>query len=132
MEAREHAEARGAKALATVAAVGADRTRRRPGDVGAALGRLWEQAGASAGAAVLSGATGVKGITEEERAALQKLTRSAPHALGDVVGHTMEAQVPCGVAIAAALIAGGETREAVVTSVGHKRGEGLVRLSATT
>jgi 3-oxoacyl-[acyl-carrier-protein] synthase II len=43
----------------------------------------------------------------------------------------MEAQVPCGVAIAAALIARGGTREAVVTSVGHKRGEGLVRLSAS-
>jgi 3-oxoacyl-[acyl-carrier-protein] synthase II len=131
MEAREHAEAREARALARVDGVSADRTRRQPGDVAASLARLWAQTGASADAAVLSGATGVKGITEEERTALQKLTRSAPHALGDVIGHTMEAQVPCGVAIAAALIARGGTREAVVTSVGHKRGEGLVRLSAS-
>ena len=131
MEAREHAEARGARTLATVSGVGVERTRRQPGDVAASLARLWEQTGASSEAAVLSGATGVKGITEEERTALQKLARSSPHALGDVIGHTMEAQVPCGVAIAAALIARGGTREAVVTSVGHKRGEGLVRLSAT-
>jgi 3-oxoacyl-[acyl-carrier-protein] synthase II len=130
MEAREHADARGAKALATVTGVGAERTRRGRGDVAASLARLWEQAGASSEAAVLSAATGVQGITEEERTVLQELTGSAPRALGDVVGHTMEAQVPCGVAIAAALIAGGETGEAVVTSVGHKRGEGVVRLSA--
>jgi 3-oxoacyl-[acyl-carrier-protein] synthase II len=130
MEARAHAEARGVKALATVTGVGAERTRRRPGDVVAALARLWQQTGASAEATVLSGATGAKVITEEEQTALQALTGSPPHALGDVIGHTMEAQVPCGVALAAALIAGGETREAVVTSIGHKRGEGLVRLTA--
>ena len=73
-------------------------------------------------------ATGVKGITEEEQAALRDLARAQPQALGDLIGHTMEPQAPAGVAMAAALIAGGETDEAVVTSVGHKRGEGLVRL----
>ena len=36
-----------------------------------------------------------------------------------------------GLLLDSSLIAGGTTREAVVTSVGHKRGEGLVRLSAT-
>ena len=37
MEAREHADARGAKPLAAVAGVAADRTKRRPGDVAASL-----------------------------------------------------------------------------------------------
>jgi 3-oxoacyl-[acyl-carrier-protein] synthase II len=50
------------------------------------------------------------------------------HATGDIIGHAMEAQAPAGVIMAAALIDSGEAREAVVTSVGHKRGEGLVRL----
>ena len=128
MESREHAAARSAKPLAAVAGVKAERTKRRPGDVAASLTRMWSDAGAGSDVAVLSAATGVKGITEEEQGALRDLARAKPRALGDVIGHTMEPQAPAGVAMAAALIAGGETDEAVVTSVGHKRGEGLVRL----
>ena len=77
MEAREHADARGAKPLAAVAGIAADRTKRRPGDVAASLERMWKEVGAGADTAVLSGATGVKGITEEEQAALGKLTQGA-------------------------------------------------------
>jgi 3-oxoacyl-[acyl-carrier-protein] synthase II len=128
MEAREHAAARGAKPIATVAAVAADRTKRRPGDVAASLKRMWGEAGASPETAVLSGATGVKGITEEEQGALQELVRSQPRALGDIIGHTMEPQAPAGAAIATGLIASSGADEVMVTSVGHKRGEGLVRL----
>jgi len=40
----------------------------------------------------------------------------------------MEAQALFSVALAAALIGVGETGEAVATSVGHWRGEGMVRL----
>ena len=130
MEAREHADARGAKPLAAVAGIAADRTKRRPGDVAASLERMWKEVGAGADTAVLSGATGVKGITEEEQAALGKLTQGQPRALGDLIGHTMEPQTAAGVVLGAAAIARGEAREAVVTSVGHKRGEGLVRLVA--
>ena len=128
MESREHAAARSAKPLAAVADVKADRTRRRPGDVAASIAKMWSDAGVGADAAVLSAATGVKCITEEEQGALRDLAHAQPQALGDVIGHTMEPQAPAGVAMATALIAGGETDEAVVTSVGHKRGEGLVRL----
>jgi 3-oxoacyl-[acyl-carrier-protein] synthase II len=129
METREHAESRGVKAIAAVAGVASERTRRAPGDVAGSLKRMWAGVGASPDALVVSGATGVKGITEEERDALRKLAPGqTPHAVGNVIGHAMEAQTPAGVAIAAALIGEGETGEAVVTSVGHKRGEGLVRL----
>jgi 3-oxoacyl-[acyl-carrier-protein] synthase II len=128
MEAREHADARGATPLAAVAGIAADRTKRRPGDVAASLERMWKEVGAGADTAVLSGATGVKGITEEEQAALGKLTQGQPRALGDLIGHTMEPQTAAGVVLGAASIARGEAGEAVVTSVGHKRGEGLVRL----
>jgi 3-oxoacyl-[acyl-carrier-protein] synthase II len=129
METREHAKRRGAKAIAAVVGVVSDRTRRAPGDVAGALRRMWSEVGASRDALIISGATGVAGITEEERDALRELASARLlHATGNVIGHAMEAQPPAGVAMAAALIAAGERGEAVVTSVGHKRGEGLVRL----
>jgi 3-oxoacyl-[acyl-carrier-protein] synthase II len=129
METREHAERRGVKAIAAVTGAAEERTRRAPGDVAASLTRLWAAVGASPNASVISGATGVKGITEEEQTALLELVPGQQQqATGNVIGHTMESQAPAGVAFAAALIGAGETGEAVVTSVGHKRGEGLVRL----
>ena len=130
MEAREHAEARNAHVIAAVAGIAEERTRRKPGEVAAALRRMWADIGASGDALVISGATGVSGITEEELEALRELVPGQlPRATGDVIGHAMEAQSPTGVALAAALIGAGETDEAVVTSIGHKRGEGLVRLA---
>jgi len=131
LEAREHAAARGAAALAVLTGVAVARTRREPGDVGASLTRLWREVEAGSEPAVVSGATGVKGVTEEERAALGALASgSRPYATGDAIGHVMEAQALFSVALAAALIGAGEAREAVATSVGHWRGEGLVRLMA--
>ena len=130
LEAREHADARGARPLAAVAGVASDRTRRAPGSVTRSLQTLWGALGAGPDSTVISGATGVTGITDEEAAALKTLAPAAKaKATGDLIGHTMEAQAPSGVALAAALIEAGETREAVVTSVGHQRGEGLVRLT---
>jgi 3-oxoacyl-[acyl-carrier-protein] synthase II len=41
----------------------------------------------------------------------------------------MEGQAPAGVAIAAGLIAKGQSNEALVTSVGHWRGEGAIRIT---
>jgi len=129
LESREHAASRGAKPLAAIAGVTSDRSRRGPGSVGQALRAQAERLGAKPDV-VISGATGVKGITEDEQAALTLMAPSAAiHATGDVVGHTMEAQAPIGVALATALIAGDRAGEALVTSVGHWRGEGAVRLT---
>jgi 3-oxoacyl-[acyl-carrier-protein] synthase II len=131
LEAREHAEARGTKAIAVVTGAAAERTRRAPGGVTASLARMWDMLGAGPEAIIVSGATGVADITEEEQAALRQLAPGARlYATGDIVGHAVEAQALIGTAIAAALIDTGEARDAVVTSVGHKRGEGLVRLAA--
>jgi 3-oxoacyl-[acyl-carrier-protein] synthase II len=81
---------------------------------------------------LLSGATGVSGPTTEERQALDTLAPgAAPRALGDIFGHMMEAQAPAGVALGAALIDAGQAADVRVTSVGHHRGEGLVRLVGT-
>jgi 3-oxoacyl-[acyl-carrier-protein] synthase II len=129
LESREHARSRGVEPVALVREIASDRSRREPGDVAAALRR---QAAALGGApdAVISGATGVKGITEEERDAIRSFAGTAAvHATGDLVGHAMEAQAPIGAALAAGLIAEGRAGEVLVTSVGHRRGEGAIRIS---
>jgi 3-oxoacyl-[acyl-carrier-protein] synthase II len=134
LEAEDHARSRGATVLARIMPVGATRTRRQAGDVAGALQRLWgavDNPAADKGTAptLLSGATGVADPTAEERQVLDRLAPgSAPRALGDLFGHMMEAQAPAGVALGAALIAAGQTADVRVTSVGHHRGEGLVRL----
>jgi 3-oxoacyl-[acyl-carrier-protein] synthase II len=129
LESREHAASRGVTPLAAVAGVASDRSRRRPGSVERSLHALAGRLGAKPDA-VISGATGIKGITEDEQAALRDIAPGAAvHATGDLVGHTMEAQAPTGVALAAGMIARGGAGEALVTSVGHWRGEGAVRLT---
>jgi len=128
MEAREHAQRRGATPLATVAGVVSERTRRTPGALPAALARHWATLGASAGAVVLSGATGLSPASEDERAWLAALGAATIHATGDLVGHTVEAQAPTGAVLATALLQRGAA-EAVVTSVGHWRGDGAIRLT---
>ncbi|NIX75424.1 beta-ketoacyl-ACP synthase [Microvirga terricola] len=129
LESREHATARGATAFAAITGVTSDRHRRNAGSVGEKLRAQAAVLGAKPDV-VLSGATGVKGITEDEQAALKALAPNAAiHATADLIGHTMEAQAPAGVALAAALIAKGEASDALVTSVGHWRGEGAVRVT---
>jgi len=128
MEAREHAVRRGATPLAALAGVVSERTRRTPGALAAALARHWATLGASAGAVVLSGATGLSPASEDERAWLAALGAATIHATGDLVGHTVEAQAPTGAVLATALLQRGAA-EAVVTSVGHWRGDGAIRLT---
>ncbi len=87
--------------------------------------------GGGAPAAVLSGATGVGPVTAEEAAALHRLAPGIPvTALGDVTGHSLETTAPFGAALAAALIAEKGLRDVAVTVVGHRRGEGVLRLTA--
>ncbi|ACA19185.1 Beta-ketoacyl synthase [Methylobacterium sp. 4-46] len=129
LEAAETAAARGAAPLARLAAVASDRTRRAPGSVAASLTALWREAGLEAPDAVISGATGCAGITREEAERLADLAPGARvSALGDLTGHTLEATAPFGAALAAALVARGAAREVAVTAVGHRRGEGVLRI----
>jgi 3-oxoacyl-[acyl-carrier-protein] synthase II len=131
MEAREHASARGAKPLAVIVGVRSDRTKRVPGAVRTTLDRQWNEIGGSSEATVVSGATGIDALNREERDAIDAVARDATrYATGDLIGHILEAQAPAGVALAAALLDTGRGSEAVVTSVGHWRGEGMVRLTA--
>lgn len=129
LESEDHAAARGARALARLDRVASDRTRRTPGSVAGSLETLWPQACLSAPDHVLSGATGVVPITAEEHATLRRLAPAARiRALGDVIGHGLEVVAPFGAALAAGLVAAGSAREVAVTTIGHRRGEGVLRL----
>ncbi len=145
LETRAHAEARGAKPLARLAAVLSDRTKRQQGSVTAGLNRLWDKVKdkIKAGhAAVLSGATGAEPATAEERAFLEAHGDLAVRATGSYLGHGLEPQFPMNVALAAVALGhgslfppcdstglerpmSGQLSQVLVTGVGHWRGEGL-------
>jgi 3-oxoacyl-[acyl-carrier-protein] synthase II len=145
IEAREHAEARGAKPLARLTAVLSDCSRRAPGDVTATLAREWDAIKnkvVAGHAAVLSGAAGGAPATGEERAFLEAHPDLAVRATGSYLGHGPEPQFPMNIALAAVALGHGslfppcdatglerpmtgDLQQVVVTGVGHWRGEGL-------
>ena len=145
IEAREHAEKRGAKPLARLSAVITDRASRKPGTIGASLGKLWDKIKdkvKSGHAAVLSGATGVNPATGEEREFLKSHGDLPVRATGSYLGHGLEPQFAMNIALAATAVGhgslfppndstglekpmSGELTQVVVTGVGHWRGESL-------
>jgi 3-oxoacyl-[acyl-carrier-protein] synthase II len=130
LESAEHAAARGAKALARIGTVASGRTRREPGRTAESLAARWSEAEVAAPDAVISAATGVAPITAEERNTLARLAPAARiHALGDLIGHGLEVAAPFGAALAAVLVDQGGAREVAVTTIGHRRGEGVMRLT---
>ncbi|MBM3529248.1 MAG: beta-ketoacyl-ACP synthase [Alphaproteobacteria bacterium] len=152
IESRKHAEARNATRLAKLSAVLSDRSSRKPGDVEAALTRLWSGLEGRIDprqAAVISGASGAEPATSEERAFLARHPELAVRATGTYLGHGMEPQFPMNVALAAVAIARGSLyppgddsgverpmdgppRQIAVTGVGHWRGEGVALVEATS
>jgi 3-oxoacyl-[acyl-carrier-protein] synthase II len=130
LEAREHAEARGARLYGKLSPVHADRKKRAPGEVTKALGGMVAELGPAG--AVISGNTGFGSAAGEEADVLAKALPEARVVLsGDMIGHGMEAQFPFGVALAAAGVVSGKLKGGViVTSVGHHRGEGAVKVEA--
>jgi 3-oxoacyl-[acyl-carrier-protein] synthase II len=129
LEAAEHAAARGARAFARLMPVANDRVARAPNSVSASLTRLIAEAGIERPDVVLSGATGLSDLAAEEIAGIHAaLPGAGIRATGDVIGHPIEVAAPFGTALAAALCAVGSAREVAVTSVGHRRGEGVIRV----
>jgi 3-oxoacyl-[acyl-carrier-protein] synthase II len=143
-ESSDHAEARGAAPIARLTRVASARSRRKAGEVSATLARLWDRIAPrqNEGGAIISGATGVEPVTSEERAFLASHPEFAARATGSQMGHAIEPQFAMNVALAAtavqrgALFAShdqtgferaseGPLTQAVVTGVGHWRGEGL-------
>jgi 3-oxoacyl-[acyl-carrier-protein] synthase II len=150
LEAADRARARGAAPLARLAAVVNARSGRAPGAVAASLEKLWKTLpGLGAGYAVISGASGAGPATVEERSFLDALGGSegglAVRATGTRIGHGVEPHFAMNIALAAlavqhkTLFAPGDSSElntdrpvtqAIVTGVGHWRGEGLALVEA--
>jgi 3-oxoacyl-[acyl-carrier-protein] synthase II len=146
LEASEHARGRGAEPLARLAAVVNARSDRKPGAIAAMLAKLWAALPViGPGSAVISGATGAAPATAEERAFLDTHTDIAVRATGTHIGHGVEPQFAMNIALAALAVERGTLfpsrdpsertmtgalTQAVVTGVGHWRGEGLALVEA--
>ena len=150
LEEKEHALQRGAKPFARLTSIESDYVRRTPGAITATLERMWAgiaQRVKHENAAILSGATGVEPVTAEELAFLAKHPGLAVRATGTHLGHGLEPQFPANIALAALALRQGRLfppadasgveqamdaplRQVVVTSIGHRRGEGLALVEA--
>ncbi|WP_279483488.1 beta-ketoacyl-ACP synthase [Aureimonas sp. SK2] len=148
LEDAEHAAARGATAYGRLRFVAGDRGPRGDARLAERLGRLIDESAAGDDELlILSGATGLAAETAAELELLrQRFPQAALRTYGSALGHAMEAQFPMGVALAAihlsmgrlpAPAAGGEERpaefapaQALVTGVGHVRGEGVALVEA--
>ena len=146
LEEAAHARARGARGLARLTAIGSDISR--PGSFAPAAA-IWEgmrahRADGTLG--VISGATGARDVTDDERGFLASLAEDGPiavRATGTRLGHGVEASFPLNLALAAlALSRGGfyppfepaehaaETpvRQILVTGFAARRGQALALL----
>jgi 3-oxoacyl-[acyl-carrier-protein] synthase II len=149
LESRAHAQARGAKPVALLSAVLSDRSNRKPGAATSTLRRLWESLAQrlKPGHAVISGATGAEPATSEERTFLGEHPDIPVRATATYLGHGMEPQFVMNIALAAMAVSRGNLfpagdasgversmdgplTQAVVTGVGHWRGEGLALVEA--
>lgn len=147
MESREHAQTRGATALAHIAAIATDRCRRGQGEAAAVAGRQLAAVRdhlSTEHAAVISGATGVSAATMEEAEFLRSL-RLPVRATATALGHSVEPSFPANIALAAMALSQrrlfaplepeeqpmhAELRQMLVTSWGHWRGEALAVVEA--
>jgi len=145
LEERQHALKRGAKPFVRLTSIESDSVNRTPGAITATLERMWSRIGDHVrpeNTAILSGATGVEPVTAEERAFLSAHPDLAVRATGTHLGHGLEPQFPANIALAAIALQHGRLfppadhsgverpmdsplRQVVVTSIGHRRGEGL-------
>lgn len=147
IEGRAHAAVRGAEAFAHIAAIRTDRCRRLPGEAtmnAKAQFAAMEAHFDRAGAAVVSGATGVQAPTAEEQAFLAEIGVPV-RATATALGHSLEPSFPANLALAALAVQSGTLfppledaekpmttplTQALVTSWGHWRGEALALVTA--
>lgn len=146
LESREHAQARGVEPLARLRGVVNDRCRREPGQAAANARREWQALAPRPGAALLSGATGVGPVTAEEHGFLSELVggeaKPQVRPLAAALGSSIECSFLTGLALSVAAVRAGKLfpaltddaveqapaadfDQAVVTTWGHRRGEGM-------
>ena len=150
LEEKQHALGRGAKPFARLTSIESDQVKRTSGAITATLERMWSgiaQRVKPENTAILSGASGVEPVTAEERAFLAQHSGLAVRATGTHLGHGLEPQFPANIALAAIAlryghlfppadesgverVMDGPLRHVVVTSIGHRRGEGLALVEA--
>jgi 3-oxoacyl-[acyl-carrier-protein] synthase II len=148
LESRAHAEARGAKPIARLAAVHSSHARRESGGLKRALGALIENARGNAdpaSTAIFSAASGAEPATSEEAEVLKAIGLPV-RAVASRLGHGFEGAFPAAVALAALAVNAGKLyaamdapletpgpahlRQAIVTCAGHWRGEGVGMVEA--
>jgi 3-oxoacyl-[acyl-carrier-protein] synthase II len=143
LESRAHAERRQASPLAKLSEILVESGTRQAGSVEESLERMWAALAIEAAqTAVISGATGSAPATAEERAFLARHPDLVVRATGSHIGHSVEPQFTMNIAIAALALSYGKLfppydatgveramsaplARAVVTGVGHSRGQGL-------
>jgi 3-oxoacyl-[acyl-carrier-protein] synthase II len=149
IESRKHAEARGAKPYAKLSRVNADRAlRKNAGALSTTLASLWNEIGAGPeNVAIITGATGAEPAMVEEKAFFETHKAVPVRATGTRFGHTVEAQFPLGIALAALSLSKGSLfppaessgaeiamtgapTQIVVIGTGHWRGEGMALVEA--
>jgi 3-oxoacyl-[acyl-carrier-protein] synthase II len=102
LEARSHAEARGARIYAKLDAIEGDQVRRKDDSLQRSLSRLMNAVDPKGEAQLgVSAASGAHQATDAERSALAKRPELAVRAIASATGHLKEAQMPLAVALAA-------------------------------
>jgi 3-oxoacyl-[acyl-carrier-protein] synthase II len=149
IESRQHAAARDGRALAHIAAIATDRSRRRPGGAPAnAMQQLdtMRRHLDPSHAAVISGASGAPAATGEEAEFLRALGMPV-RATVTAFGHSLEPSFPANLALAAMSLSrrrlfapleaadleasmAADLHQVLVTSWGHWRGEALAVVEA--
>ncbi len=143
VESREHAEKRGAKPLARLASLHSSRNLRKPGESETTLREELAAVMPSVKkdkAVVISGASGAEPATSEEKKVLAE-TGLPVRATATYIGNGMEAQFLANIVLGCQAVREGTLfppsgsgdhgdatngiSQALVTSVGHWRGEGL-------
>jgi 3-oxoacyl-[acyl-carrier-protein] synthase II len=150
VESRAHAQGRSVKPIARLSAAATGYSNRtNPDAIESELARLWTRVAPALkpGAAVISGASGAQPATADEKKFLAAHPELPVRATATLLGHGIEAQMVMNVALAAMAVSRGKLfppcgdasferpmeenlTQAVVTGVGHWRGEGLALVEA--
>ncbi len=143
LESSDHAKTRGRRPYAKIDAVATDHGPRGTGEATVRGHAMISGLGGAAGMPVLSGASGISDVYNEEMGVLVEC--KAVRCFGTPLGHTVEAHFPLGVALAALALSrqsfyppfeNGETDcsftpdRVLVTGFGHWRGEGMAIVSS--